>query len=180
VLKLICGYVLGKVYAYTVHWVMHIHPMLYRIHKKHHGHPRNLVASKSWEDSIVEYIIMELPSFAFTVLCFPTHILVHYLHFCWHGYDGAAGHSGFGIVESSEETTGKTQEPFSLSRWLLEYLFDGTYHYYHHAYLNINYGEIEFLDYMAGTHHSQSPKYSHAINKAHAAAKAAAATTAFR
>jgi hypothetical protein len=140
---------------------MHEYPSLYKIHKKHHGHPRNLVASKSWDDSIIEYIIMELPAFGLTVACFPTHLMFHYVHFIWHGYDGAAGHSGFGIVEDETEPSKATHHhaaPNSLARFILSYLFDGTYHYYHHAYLNMNYGEIEFLDYAMNTHHTQLQK----------------------
>jgi hypothetical protein len=84
---------------------------------------------------------MELPSFALTLWLFPTHFLTHLLHFCFHGYDGAAGHSGFKGVPG-----------------VLGYLFDGESHYYHHLYLTVNYAEIEFIDMIMGTHHSQRKK----------------------
>jgi hypothetical protein len=102
------------------------------------GHPAQLVAARAWEDSLVEYAVMELPSFAMTVFMFPTHLWVHLLHFCFHGYDGAAGHSGFGGVPG-----------------FLGYMFDGEYHYHHHSRLTVNYAELEFLDLWAGTHHTQ-------------------------
>ena len=80
---------------------------------------------------------MELPSFAITVLLFPTHFVVHLFHFVLHGWDGACGHSGF-----------------KAPGWLGA-MFDGEYHYYHHAFLTVNYAELEFLDKLFGTHHSQ-------------------------
>ncbi|KAG7373772.1 fatty acid hydroxylase superfamily protein [Nitzschia inconspicua] len=135
--KLICGYILGKIWAFAVHYALH-HPSLYQYHRKHHGHPAQLVAARAWEDSLVEYAVMEIPSFAMTVLLFPTHLWVHLLHFCFHGYDGAAGHSGFGGVPG-----------------IMGFLFDGTYHYHHHARLTVNYAELEFLDLWCGTHHTQ-------------------------
>ena len=39
------------------------------------------------------------------------------------------------------------------------YIFDGEYHYYHHAHLTINYAELEFLDKLMGTHHSQDRRF---------------------
>jgi len=80
---------------------------------------------------------MEIPSFAIAILLFPTHFVVHLLHFALHGYDGASNHSGFSAPG------------------FFGYLFDGEYHYYHHCYLNVNYAEVEFLDLLFGTHHSQ-------------------------
>jgi len=135
--KLAAGYVLGKIWACAVHYALHS-PLLYRFHKRHHCDPKKVVASAAWEDSFVEYAIMELPSFAITIILFPTHLWTHLMHFAWHGYDGCAGHSGFAAAPG-----------------LLGYLFDGEYHYYHHAHLNVNYAEIEFLDKLCGTHHSQ-------------------------
>lgn len=137
VLKLVAGYVMGKMWAFGIHYLLH-HPRLYQYHRKHHGSPATLVAARAWEDSWEEYAIMELPSFGMTVLLFPTHLWMHMLHFCWHGYDGAAGHSGFGGVPG-----------------ILGWLFDGTYHYHHHALLTVNYAEIECLDLLCGTHHTQ-------------------------
>mmetsp|Transcript_35547 Transcript_35547/g.85998 ORF Transcript_35547/g.85998 Transcript_35547/m.85998 type:complete len:215 (-) Transcript_35547:1369-2013(-) len=92
--KLVAGYVLGKVWAFGVHYILH-HPKLYRYHKRHHQKPTELVASASWDDSYVEYAVMELPSFCITLLVFPNYWVVHLMHFALHGLDGAAGHSGF-------------------------------------------------------------------------------------
>ena len=39
------------------------------------------------------------------------------------------------------------------------YFFDGEYHYYHHAHLTINYAELEILDKLFGTHHSQDARF---------------------
>ena len=135
--KLVAGYVLGKVWAFAVHYALH-HPALYRFHRRHHLNPKAVVASAAWQDSFVEYALMELPSFGICVLLFPTHLATHLLHFAWHGWDGACGHSGFGGAPG-----------------LLGWLFDGEYHYYHHCYLTVNYAEIEVLDKLLGTHHSQ-------------------------
>jgi sterol desaturase/sphingolipid hydroxylase (fatty acid hydroxylase superfamily) len=135
--KLVAGYVVGKVWAFLVHYMLHRIPCLYTYHRRHHCVARNIVASAAWEDSYVEYIIMELPSFCLAMLLFPTHFTVHLLHFISHGIDGAAGHSGY------------------KAPGLLGYLFDGEYHYYHHAHLNVNYAELELIDRLCGTHHSQ-------------------------
>jgi hypothetical protein len=111
-LKLFCGYYLGKLWATAVHYALHL-PSLYRFHKRHHSMTHALVATKAWEDSWAEYMVMEIPSFAIAVLLFPTHFQVHLLHFILHGYDGASNHSGFAAPG------------------ILGYLFDGEYHYYH-------------------------------------------------
>lgn len=93
-IKCLSGYVLGKVWAFVLHYALH-HPSLYRYHKKHHQKPANLVASAAWDDSAIEYAIMELPSFCLTLFVFPTYWWFHLVHFALHGLDGAAGHSGF-------------------------------------------------------------------------------------
>lgn len=134
--KLMFGYILGKMWAYIVHYALHF-PSLYRFHRRHHRNPKSVVASAAWEDSFVEYAIMELPSFGICVLLLPSHFIVHLIHFAWHGWDGACGHSGYSAPG------------------FLGSLFNGEYHYYHHAYLNINYAEIEAIDKFFGTHHSQ-------------------------
>jgi hypothetical protein len=142
--KLACGYGLGKLWAFGVHYALHYFPALYQhVHRVHHCNPRSIVASSAWEDHPAEYIVMELPSFAICMLLFPTHFYVHLVHFAVHGWDGAAGHSGF------------------KAPGVLGYLFDGEYHYYHHALLKVNYAEIEIIDKMFGLHHSQQrPKDS--------------------
>ena len=93
-IKCFSGYVLGKTWAFAIHYLLH-HPKLYRFHKKHHQKPAELVASAAWEDSAMEYTIMELPSFCLTLFAFPTFWWFHLAHFALHGLDGAAGHSGF-------------------------------------------------------------------------------------
>ena len=137
--KLLSGYVVGKIWAFGVHYVLHF-PAFYHIHKRHHRNPRNLVASAAWDDSYVEYAIMELPSFVITLVLFPTHFWIHLLHFAIHGWDGACGHSGF------------------KAPGFLGYMFDGEYHYQHHSRLTVNYAEIEWLDKICGTHHTQKIK----------------------
>ena len=92
--KLASGYVIGKVWAFGVHYILHF-PYFYRWHRQHHCNPKTLVASRAWQDSLVEYAMMELPSFAMTIILFPTRLWVHLLHFAWHGWDGACSHSGF-------------------------------------------------------------------------------------
>lgn len=139
-LKLFCGYYLGKLWATAVHYALHL-PALYRFHKRHHSMTHALVTTKAWEDSCAEYMVMEIPSFAIAVLFFPTHFPVHMLHFILHGYDGASNHSGF-----------------SKAPGILGYLFDGEYHFYHHRYLTVNYAEIEIIDKLIGSHHTQSEK----------------------
>jgi hypothetical protein len=138
-LKLSFGYVFGKIWAFAVHYALHF-PSIYWIHRRHHQSPKKLVASSAWMDSMVEYTIMELPSFGFCVLLFPTHLPFHLMHFALHGWDGACGHSGF------------------KAPGVLGFFFDGSYHYEHHAHLTVNYAELEFLDKLFGTHHTQKGK----------------------
>ncbi|CAB9509885.1 expressed unknown protein [Seminavis robusta] len=137
--KLASGYIFGKLWAFLVHYVLHF-PAFYQFHRQHHCNPKKLVAARAWQDSYVEYAIMELPSFGITLMLFPTRMWAHLVHFAWHGWDGACGHSGFGAPG------------------ILGYIFDGEYHYYHHAHLTVNYAEVEFLDKLFGTHHSQQHK----------------------
>jgi sterol desaturase/sphingolipid hydroxylase (fatty acid hydroxylase superfamily) len=150
VLKLIAGYVCGKLWAFGVHYLLHLPYFYHRYHRRHHCHPRQLIASAAWQDSYVEYLVMELPSFAITVVFFPTHFAIHLLHFAFHGLDGAAGHSGF------------------KAPGVLGYIFDGEYHYYHHAYLTVNYAELELIDRLFGTHHTYTKSVrfqkSHRLN----------------
>lgn len=134
--KLGIGYLVGKLWAFGVHYILHF-PAFYKYHRQHHCNPKTLVASRAWQDSFVEYAIMELPSFAMVIVLFPTRFWAHLLHFIWHGWDGAAGHSGF-----------------CAPGWLGA-AFDGTYHYHHHAHLTVNYAEVEILDKLFGTHHTQ-------------------------
>ena len=58
-LKLAAGYVLGKLWAFAVHYALHF-PSLYRFHRRHHRNPKSIVASAAWEDSFVEYAMMEV------------------------------------------------------------------------------------------------------------------------
>lgn len=73
---------LGKLWAFGVHYILHF-PSFYAFHRAHHCNPKTLVASRAWQDSYIEYAIMELPSFAMTALLFPTQVWAHLLHFVW-------------------------------------------------------------------------------------------------
>jgi hypothetical protein len=141
-IKFVAGYVAGKTWATAIHYALH-HPKLYRFHKRHHQKPAELVASAAWDDSAVEFAVMEVPALCLCLLVFPTpqRWWVHLLHFALHGLDGAAGHSGF------------------KAPGFLGWIMDGEYHYYHHAHLTINYAELEFLDKLLGTHHSQDKRF---------------------
>jgi len=135
--KLFAGYFLGKVWSFFIHYALHF-PWLYQFHRKHHGTPRKVHAALAWTDSFVEYSLMELPSFFITVMLFPTHLIVHLLHFAYHGWDGGASHSGFAGAPG-----------------IMGWLYDSEYHYYHHSHLTVNYGEMEIIDLLFGTHHTQ-------------------------
>ena len=140
--KLLAGYILGKGWAFAIHYALH-HPRLYPFHRRHHRAPAHMVASASWDDSFVEYAVMEIPSFALTLLLFPTNWVAHLAHFCLHGVDGASGHSGFAGAPG-----------------ILGWVFDCEYHYYHHAHLTVNYAELEIIDKLFGTHHSQQERFA--------------------
>jgi len=67
IFKLLAGYIIGKIWATGAHYLFHM-PSLYKFHRRHHKTPSRVVASTAWEDSVVEYALMELPSFGITVL----------------------------------------------------------------------------------------------------------------
>lgn len=46
--KLALGYILGKFWAFAVHYVLHF-PSLYRFHRRHHRNPRSVVAAAAWK-----------------------------------------------------------------------------------------------------------------------------------
>jgi hypothetical protein len=137
--KLGFGFALGKLWAYVIHYCLHF-PCLYSLHKRHHMNPRRIVASGAWLDSLVEYSLMELPSFGITILVAPTHLFVHLFHFVWHGVEAAGSHSGYAGAPG-----------------ILGWIYDGEYHFHHHNLLTVNYAEMEFLDYIFHTHLSQKP-----------------------
>lgn len=93
-LKLVAGYIAGKLWAFAAHYVLHM-KRFYHLHKAHHPSAASLVASHAWLDSWAEYVIMEIPSFALPMLLLPTNFYAHLLFFTWHGIGAAGDHSGF-------------------------------------------------------------------------------------
>ena len=145
-IKFLLGYNLGRVWAYGMHRLLHTPYFYSRFHKRHHVTPAKLVASGAWLDSYFEYLFMELPSFLTMILFFPTNILFHQVFFVWHGVSAAADHSGFAFPEEEG--------------WLRNFLFDGEVHYMHHKLTTWNYGEVEWIDYLFKTHHTQRPQHA--------------------
>jgi sterol desaturase/sphingolipid hydroxylase (fatty acid hydroxylase superfamily) len=132
VLKLSCGYVVGKIWSYWVHRGLHS-PILYRhLHKKHHITVKCMVSSHAWYETIPEFIVMELPNIFIAVMLAPTHTWVLYLYFAYHATGGAIYHSGYYV------------------NWVI----DGRYHYNHHYLFDCNFGELETLDIVFKTHSS--------------------------
>jgi len=92
-----------------------------------------MVAAAAWRDTMIEYLVMEIPGLFIPLLVAPTHLWVTWLYLMYHATTAAIDHSGFNV------------------NWFI----DATYHHYHHALLDCNYGEAEFLDRLFGTHNSK-------------------------
>ena len=63
------------------------------------------------------------------------------------------------VVRADFDTHTLTEPCCVPSLFFAGYLFDGEYHYYHHAFLTVNYAELEILDQLMGTHHSQQARF---------------------
>jgi len=133
--KIAIGYACGKLWSYAVHYTLHVYPWLYRnVHKKHHVKVHEMVASHAWFDTVAEHLIMEVPNLFLPVLVAGrVHWAVLLCYFTFHGYSAAVDHSGFKI----------------------NYFIDSEYHYYHHQYNLVNFAEMESIDLLFGTHHTQ-------------------------
>jgi hypothetical protein len=137
VCKIAFGYFCGKLWSFAVHYVMHKSAWLYKnIHKRHHTLVSEMAASHAWYDSLVEYLIMEVPNLLLPVFIARVHWLVLVPYFAYHGFSAAVDHSGFKV----------------------NFVIDGEYHFYHHSKLLVNYAEMETIDLLFGTHHSQSDR----------------------
>ena len=142
-LKLVVGFNGGRIWAMMAHRILHL-PLFYtRFHKRHHCLPTQMVASGAWLDSFVEFLFMETPSFHMMLWFFPTHLSVHVLFFMYHGISAAGDHSGHNFPDE---------------KWFDQFFFDGEVHYMHHKYTTWNYAEVEWLDYLCHTHHTQRPQ----------------------
>ena len=66
-------------------------------------------------------------------------------------------HGGVQPALSATSHTYVTIQSVPANRYTVQFISHktGTYHYHHHAHLTVNYAELEFLDKLFGTHHSQ-------------------------
>jgi len=141
--KMCAGYTLGRLWAALAHRCLHMRPFYKWVHKRHHVRTHELVATGAWLDHPLEYMIMEMPSLVIPLLFFPTKLAFHYAFFFWHGFSAATDHSGFTFTKANGAC------------WFYRTFFDSEYHYYHHKVSSVNYAEMEWIDYLCGTHHSQ-------------------------
>ena len=124
--------IVNRLWAMGVHWVMHKNAWLYRnIHKKHHCALQEMCALSAWQDTIVEFVVMEVFGvFLFAQLFNPLPWPFHVAMAVYNGVGGAIDHAGFYIPNS---------------------LIDGRYHWNHHLLLHFNFSEMEILDRIFGT-----------------------------
>jgi len=124
--------IINRLWAMFIHWVMHEIPWLYRsFHKQHHCRIRDFCAASSWQDTLVEFLLMEvLGVFILANLFNPLPWQFNVAMAVYNGVGGAIDHSGFYIPNT----------------WI-----DGRYHWDHHMLVNVNFSEIEMLDKAFGT-----------------------------
>jgi sterol desaturase/sphingolipid hydroxylase (fatty acid hydroxylase superfamily) len=142
-LKMLLGYQIGRLWAAFAHRVMHLRPLYRFTHKRHHVPIGELVASGAFEDSVIEYCLMEVPAMTLLFVVAPPSVPMLFLFFMWHGFSAASDHAGMSFTRENG------------GDWLHRNFFDGEYHYWHHKLSVVNYAESEWIDKIFGTHHSQ-------------------------
>ena len=163
--KIFAGYILGRLWAALAHRCLHMRPFYKYVHKRHHVRTHELVATGAWLDHPLEYLIMEIPSLLCPLLLFPTKLAFHQAFFIWHGFSAATDHSGFTFTKENGAS------------WFYRNFFDSEYHYYHHKVSSVNYAEMEWIDYLFGTHHTQKLRAKAQQNRLANSVAADAATT---
>ena len=91
--------VINRLWAMGVHWLMHESKLLYRaVHKRHHCQIRDFCALSAWQDSTLEFVLMEVFGvFLFAQLFNPLPWHFHVLFALINGVGAAIDHSAFYI-----------------------------------------------------------------------------------
>lgn len=91
--------IINRLWAMGVHWWMHVNKHLYQsVHKRHHCSIRDMCALSAWQDTALEFVLMEvLGVFLFSQLFNPLPWQFHVLLAIYNGMGGAIDHSGFYI-----------------------------------------------------------------------------------
>lgn len=91
--------VINRLWAMGVHWLMHESKILYRaVHKRHHCQIRDFCALSAWQDSTLEFVLMEVFGvFLFAQLFNPLPWHFHVLFALINGLGAAIDHSAFYI-----------------------------------------------------------------------------------
>lgn len=91
--------IINRLWAMAIHWWMHVDKHLYQsVHKKHHCSIKDMCALSAWEDTALEFVLMEvLGVFLFAQFFNPLPWQFHVLLALYNGMGGAIDHSGFYI-----------------------------------------------------------------------------------
>ena len=91
--------VINRLWAMGVHWLMHESKLLYRaVHKRHHCQIRDFCALSAWQESTLEFVLMEVFGvFLFAQLFNPLPWHFHVLFALINGVGAAIDHSAFYI-----------------------------------------------------------------------------------
>lgn len=91
--------IINRLWAMGIHWLMHESKFLYRlVHKKHHCQIRDLCALAAWQDTILEFVLMEVFGvFLFAQFFNPLPWHFHVMLASYNGIGGAIDHSAFYI-----------------------------------------------------------------------------------
>ncbi|MGY4627152.1 sterol desaturase family protein [Bradyrhizobium sp. USDA 4486] len=137
-----------ELHFYLIHRLVHVGPLYDYVHKVHH----NNVNPGPWSGlsmHTVEHILFFSGVLIyFLVPSHPLHAMYHLIH---SAVGPARGHLGFdGIVTGDD-------------KYMLN---DNFYHYLHHKYFEVNYGERLFpFDELFGTAHDGSPEADEAMHE---------------
>lgn len=91
--------IINRLWAMCVHWLMHESKLLYKaVHKRHHCQIRDLCALSAWQDTTLEFVLMEVFGvFLFAQLFNPLPWHFHVILASYNGIGGAIDHSAFYI-----------------------------------------------------------------------------------
>lgn len=131
VIKTPFAYLLNRLWAMLIHWLMHKNIYVYKfLHQTHHVKLEDLCCLTAWMDTIGEFIFMEIPgAFCLGLYFLELNWLSHLLIYVYVAIGGTIDHCGYQFNT----------------------FFNSIYHFNHHKKPNYNFAEFELYDKIFGT-----------------------------